>query len=155
MDYFNQKCNRISPNMGPENYKSYTMRAPFETHWRMATCEEYECIDFLNGFAITVDTATELGKKQHYYLTHDNERSYSLQRVTESLFKFIYKPGNPCVKRADHRVPIGRPPLLLVVGGDWRGNPRGTPTVRHTRVEDWVDDFATHQEGLATLLRRG
>jgi hypothetical protein len=102
-----------------------------------------------------VDTGTELGQKQFYYLTHDTDRKYSMQRVDQTLFKFLYGPGNPCFRRGDHRVPIGRPPFYLVAEGDWRGNPRGTPAFRHRRVEDWVDEFANHQNSIAAAIKRG
>lgn len=149
------KPNRIPPNMGPESYKSYSMRAPLATHWRLGTCEEYECEGFLHGFATTVDTSTELGQKQYDFITHDKERSPVMQRVADTLFKFVFPPGTPCFKRSEHRVPIGRPPLLLVLGGDWRGNPRQIPTIKHSRIEDWVDDFAIHQGNLAQAIQRG
>lgn len=147
--------NRIPPKMGPENYKSYTIRAPLATHWRRGKCEEFGCNDFLYGFVTTVDISTELGQKQFDFITHDRERSPSMQRVSETLYKFTFQPGTPCFNRSEHRVPVGRPPLLLVMGGDWRGNPRRVPTVRHQRVEDWVEDFSIHQDKIAAAVQRG
>lgn len=146
--------NRIEPVAGPEHYKSYSVRAPVKTHWRSATCEEYECDAFLRGFITTVALTSDLGQKQYHYLTHDKTRAYSMQRVGADIVKFIYGPGNRCFKSDDHRVPIGKPPRLLVVGGDWRGNPRKEFIV-HSRVDDWVDDCREHQEKMATILRRG
>lgn len=152
MQRFNH--NNIIPAAGPEHYKSYSMRSPIKTHWRQATCEEYECEAFLVGFITTVDLNTELGQRQYDYLIHDRERSYSMQRVSMTMVKFIYGPGNRCFSSGDHRVPVGRPPRLLVVGGDWRGNPRREVRV-HTRVEDWVDDSRNHQDKIARLIQRG
>lgn len=152
--------NRLPPNMGPESYKSYTIRAPISTHWRRATCDDYECDFFLHGGVTTVDVSTELGKKQYHFLSHDKTRRWHTQRAGETLYRFVYGPGNNCFSNTDedprrHIVPIGRPPLVLVSGGDWRGNPLGTPTVRHRSVEDWVDDFANHQDRLKTAIERG
>jgi hypothetical protein len=151
---------RIRPAMEPEYYKTYTMDLPLRTHWRFATCEEYECDDFVNGFVATIDTSTELGRKQYHFLTHDRTRRHSIQRVTETLFKFVYGPGNRCFRNVEgddrrHKLPNGRPPFYLVAGGDWRGNPRGTPTMIHRRPEDWADDFANHQDKLSEVFRRG
>lgn len=144
--------NNIRPLGGPQHYKSYSMRAPIRTHWRLATCAEYECEGYVHGFVTTVDLTSDLGQKQYYYLTHDKERSYSMQRVTRDLVKFVYGPGNRCFNL--HRMPVGRPPRLLVVGGDWRGNPRRERTV-HTNVDDWVDDARNHQDKIATIIQRG
>jgi hypothetical protein len=150
--------NRLAPDAGPEHFKSYSARSPLGTHWRPATCEEFECDSFMCGFVLTIDLSTELGQKQWHYVTKvDKERSYSIQRPSESIVKVIYGPGNPCFEpyRSNHRVPIGRPPFYLVAEGDWRGNPRRLPPYRHRRVEDFVDDFANHQDKISTALQRG
>jgi hypothetical protein len=147
--------NRMVSKAGPEHFKTYSQTAPLSTHWKRGTCEEVGCDDLRNGFVTTVNTDSELGRKQFYYLTHDKDRSYSMQRVGPTLFKFVYKPGNPCMRRASHRVPIGRPSFYLVAEGDWRGNPRRTPPMRHRRAEDWVEDFALHQRTIADAIQRG
>jgi len=146
--------NRPTPVGGAQHYKSYTMKAPRSTHWRPANCEEYECAPFMNGFVTTVDLTSDLGQKQYHYLTHDKSRSYSMQRVSMEIVKFVYGPGNRCFRSDEHRVPVGRPPKLLVVGGDWRGNPRREMRI-HSRVEDWVDDSREHQDKIARLVQRG
>lgn len=146
--------NNIRLAAGPQNYKSYSMRAPFRTHWRLASCEEYECEAYFKGFVTTVDLNTELGQRQYEYLSHDRERSFHMQRLSMSLVKFVYGPGNRCFSSHEHRVPIGRPPRLLVVGGDWRGNPRRERRV-HSNVDDWVDDARNHQDKIATIVQRG
>jgi hypothetical protein len=146
---------RLAPDLGPEHFKTFTMSAPFKTHWRLATCEEYECDGVVNGFVTTVDMSTDLGQRQYHYLTHDEDRSPVIQRVGPKTFKFMYRPGTPCFQRGDHRVPIGRPPFYLVSDGDWRGNPRRTQALRHRRAEDWIDQFANHQDEIATTVKRG
>jgi hypothetical protein len=150
------RLNRIMPVAGPEYYKSYTLSAPVTTHWRPATCEEYECDDFLYGFVLTVDENTELGQQQAYYVRHDRTRRCTEQQVGQGITKFVYPPGNQCFepKRSSHRLPIGRPPNYLVATGDWRGNPIGW-SARFRRPADWVDDFANHQIKIAELHQRG
>ncbi len=151
MQRFNHSS--IKPLAGPQNYKSYTMRAPLRTHWRPASCEEVDCAAYINGFVTTVDLSTDLGQKQYDYLSHDKSRSFHMQRVNMTLVKFVYGPGNRCFNGM-HRTAVGRPPRLLVVGGDWRGNPRGDLRV-HKRLEDWVDDSRNHLDKIATLVQRG
>jgi hypothetical protein len=152
---FHIEPSRIEPLAGAQAYKTYSVRAPLATHWRKATCEEYECDDFIYGFVTTIDANTELGRKQHYFLTHDKTRKASAQNIGDGLWKFVYSPGNKCMKFYEHRVPIGRPPLLLVTGGDWRGNPMHVPTIKHRSIENWVEDCATHQDRLSTAHKRG
>ena len=145
----------MEPMLGPEFYKTYRMVAPLRTHWRPASCSEYECDEYVHGFVLTVDVGTELGQRQAHYVRHDKSRKCSEQKVGETLIKFVYGPGNDCFKYGEHRVPVGRPPFYLVVDGDWRGNPRGTPAYHHRRIDDWVEDFATHQQTLADAQQRG
>jgi hypothetical protein len=146
--------NNIRLIAGPENYKSYMMRAPLRTHWRPASCEEVDCASFLYGFVTTVDLTSDLGQRQYEYLSHDKERSFHMQRVSMEIVKFVYGPGNRCFSSNKHRTAIGRPPRLLVVGGDWRGNPRREKRV-HANVDDWVDDARNHQDRIATIIQRG
>ena len=138
----------------PELYNSYVVATPPRTHWRQATCEEYECAGYLYGFVTTIDLSTELGQRQYHFITHDKKRSYSEQRVSLDLVKFLFKPGTICMDYQNHKVPIGRPPRLFVVGGDWRGNPRGFYR-RHDRIEHWVEDFGENQEKLLDVYKRG
>jgi len=139
--------------MGPQNYKTYAMTAPLRTHWRPATCEEYECEQYVHGFVTTIDVSSELGREQFNYLTHDKTRHATMQRMNMGTVKFTYPPGSRCFNWGEHRIPIGRPPHLLVVQGDWRA--RTGPTRRHTRVEDWVEDSAGHLGHLAEIVQRG
>jgi hypothetical protein len=146
---------RYAPSAGAEHFKSYVWSAPRQSHWRKATCEEYECDGYLHGFVTTVDLSTELGQKQYHFITHDKTRRWVEQRANEFLVKFYCGPGQRCVSWNEHRVPIGRPPFLLVAGGDFRGNPHRIPTIRHRNYDDWVDDWATHQQKLADRVKRG
>jgi hypothetical protein len=148
---------RIQPRLGPEHFRTYTITAPIATHWRKASCEEYECDEFLNGFVLTIDTTTELGQRQLHYVRHDRSRNGSVQNVGPGVVKVFYPPGTMCWEpiKSTHRVPIGRPPYFLVHGGDWRGDPRGIGRLVHRRPSDWVEDFALNQIAIADTVRKG
>jgi hypothetical protein len=139
----------IMPKAGPESYKSYSWRQPLNTHFRKVTCEEARCKQFTRGWVTMVDTATELGQRQYHYLTHDTSRKYTLDQIG-TMASFTYPPGQqPFAGPAhEHRKPIGYDPIMLVHGGDFRGNPRRTPPVV-MKAADFVDDFATHLDRLA------
>lgn len=146
---------RIEPAMPAHAYKTYGMSMPLRSHWRPATCEEVDCDDYRYGWVSTFDGATELGQRQIHYCEHDRSRTFSIQRPSLTLVKFVYPPGQRCFRAGDHRVPLERPARFYVSGGDWRGNPRGTPVRVHRTVEDWCEDFAEHQDRLATAIERG
>jgi|SRR5580698_9161685 hypothetical protein len=142
--------NRIQPGLPPQSYKSYEMRYPLRTHWRKATCEEVECDHWVMGWDTLIDTSTDLGQRQYDYCHGDRSRSFTEKREGLTIVRFHYGPGNQPFPgpRHDHRVKVERPPLFVVSGGDWRGNPRGTDPVLHRNGENWADDFATHQDAL-------
>jgi hypothetical protein len=147
--------NRIPPQGRPEFYKTYSWNRPLSTHWRQATCEEVRCDDFVNGFLLTIDISTKLGAKQYHYLTHDRERSYTIDEVGLYIRNFIYPPGTRgfAGDKHDHRLPVGREPLLSVRAGDWRKYL--APAYRHAYIDDWVEDFAENQNRIVEIQKRG
>lgn len=147
------RVSRILPAMPVQAYKTYGMSMPLPTHWRPATCEEVDCEAYRYGWVSTFDLSTDLGQKQYDYCRQDKTRSCSMQRASLTLVKFVYPPGNRCFRAGDHRLPMERPAVFTVRGGDWRGV---TTSARvHKRAEDWIEDFAEHQDRLATQLERG
>lgn len=175
---------RVTPRLPPQSVKTYQVTAPVSTHWRPATCAEVDCAAWRHGWRTVVDERTDLGERQAAYIRSTcvpdalaaspagrGRRRYVEHRdahqvqdgtgppagVVAGLTVFEFPAGQVCFASGNeaHRVPLERQPLYLVRGGDWRGNPRGTPGRQHARPEDWVDDFATHQQQLDDTLRRG
>lgn len=143
---------RLAPALGPEHYSTYGILRPTQTHSRAASCAEVECDAYRLGWATPVDESTDLGQRQAGWIRHHAGRRY-VERRDGALTRFEFHPEQPCF--AEHRVPLDRPSLFLVKGGDWRGNPRRIPVRRHASGRDWVDDFGEHQDRLAELHRRG
>jgi hypothetical protein len=142
---------RIVPRIGPEHYKSYSMRAPLSTHWKRGTCAEYECDAHLFGWTTVVDISTDLGRKRAHFIIHDKTRRCTVERDAD-IVRFHFEPGQTCFDQDNHRVGVGREPIVLVQEGDWRGNPRKTPPRIFNSVEDWRNDFAEHQDKLARAI---
>jgi hypothetical protein len=148
-------ANRIVPKAGPEHYKSYSWRRPLgmDGFWRRVTCEEYRCKAFRRGWQTVVDISTELGQRQYHYLSHDKSRKWAMEKTGDCLVTFSYPPGQEFFDGSPahrHVRPANiRPPLLLVSGGDWRGNPRQVRTVVHRSADDWLDDFSSNLDRLA------
>ena len=143
--------NRVTPALPAASMKTYQVAAPLATHWRPATCAEVGCPNYLNGWLTRVPFGSELaeearGLRGRYHFVETREEGDAV---------FTFPPGQACFRASAHQVPLERDPVFLVRGGDWRGNPRGTPARAHRRPEDWVDDFATHQQDLADRIERG
>jgi hypothetical protein len=146
---------RIEPKLPAGAMKTYAIIAPRSTHFRPATCAEVDCPHYLNGWRTTVDMSTELGQRQAYHIAHDAGRSYQVEKVSATLVAFTFPAGQRCFRSADHQVRVGKPEIYVVREGDWRGNPRRAEPRVHKRPADWVDDFANHQDRLATRHAQG
>lgn len=139
--------------LGPEYYKSYKITAPKRTHWRDATCEEVACERYVKGFYLEIDESSPLGQFQAEYIREDRTRSYIEEPAECGLTRFTFPPGNNCFGER-HMKRIERPENFIVMEGDARGNPRGNPPM-FLRSDQWVDDFACHQDMLSTVQKRG
>ncbi|WP_432019915.1 hypothetical protein [Streptomyces sp. 1222.5] len=147
--------NRINPAMPAEAYKTYAIVAPKSTHWVDATCAQVDCAHHLNGWQSVIDETTELGQRQAHYIRKQSGRRFSEERRDGGLTAFTFDAGQECFNSAKHQRRLDRPELYVVRDGDFRGNPRGTATRQHANAADWVDDFATHQQGIADEIAKG
>lgn len=154
---------RQQPLAGPEAYKTYSMQAPLETHWRVATCTEVACPGEEFGWTTLCLEADDLGQRQAHYIRTLSGRQFTENRREDGMTEFNFPPGQRCFSTvirggrtvAGHSMRIDRPELFIVRDGDFRGNPFDTTPIVHTRPEDWVDDFANHQIKLAEAAQRG
>lgn len=145
--------NRIMPGLPAQAYKTYQIVAPPVSHWRPATCQEAGCGAYERGWQTRIDETTELGARQAHYIRKVAGRRFTVDRSVEGLTVFTFEAGQVCFQR--HQVPLEREPFYFVRGGDFRGNPAGVQPFQHRRGEDWVDDFATHQDRIARQIERG
>jgi hypothetical protein len=145
---------RIDPAGTPEQYKTYQIRAPRDTHYREATCAEVNCEAYLTGWSSLIDTATELGQWQAHYIRFESGRGFTEHHAVYggTLIEFAFEPGQKCF--AEHKVRLEKPSIFLVRDGDFRGNPTRKQRI-HTSAESWIDDFATHQARLADQVEKG
>jgi hypothetical protein len=151
---FRRTLNRLAPPLPAGSMKTYQISAPRATHWRPATCAEVDCAAHVHGWRTVVDESTELGQRQAHHVRKVAGRAYTEHRDEAGLTVFTFEAGQRCFAADSHRLPVGRPEIYVVRGGDWRGNPRGDVR-KHARPADWVDDFAEHQQQLADRLAQG
>jgi hypothetical protein len=134
--------------VGPAHaYKSYQILSPLSTHFRDGTCEEAGCLAQRHGWRTVVDESTDLGKRQAHYIRSLSGRTFTEERGPVTTFTF--EAGQRCF--ATHKVPLERPELYVVRGGDWRGNPTGE-IYQHQRAADWVEDFGEHLDRIARVI---
>lgn len=141
----------LEPLLPPHAKKTYLIKAPKATHWRKASCIEVGCEGQEHGWVSLIDERTELGQRQAHYIRKLSGRRFR-EETENGLTSFTFEPGQTCF--TEHEVPLGKPELYLVRGGDSR-RWTGMDDRVHTRAEDWVDDFATHQQKIADAIKEG
>ena len=139
--------NRIAPQLPVGAVKTYQAVA-LSDETVVAACRSVGCQAYLHGWDTLVDESTDLGRRQATYIRDESGRSFKELRSEADLTVFRFDAYQRCF--ADHHT---RPVRYLVRGGDWRAD---TGLIQeHDRPEDWVEDFADHQDRLAERISRG
>lgn len=150
--------NRPIKPVGPvQAYKTYSLSAPIETHRRRATCREIDCPQWIEGWETPVipgSTDEALLRRMCDGLIDGVRRYFTeLPIRSDGMLRLHFAAGQPCLAASTHTVTLEREPLYVVRGGDWRSS---TGLIRrHTRGNDWVEDFAEHQIYVAGWQERG
>lgn len=148
-----QSVFRPEPALPARLMKTYELTAPPATHRRPATCTEVDCPQHTNGWVSTFDPSTSQGQAQLRYVRLHSGRSFTDTTAPGApLVELTFPAGQRCFQA--HTVSLEREPFVVVRDGDWRGNPTRRER-RHVHLADWVDDFATHQQGVADAREKG
>lgn len=142
--------NRIQPNGPVQAYRTFQILAPASTHRRKATCKEVDCPQYLNGWRVRVESLD--GPMLHVART--SGRKFTELHVAEGENWLVFEAGQPCFRAGQHSVPLDKQELFIARDGDYRGNPTGNVR-RHTRPEDWTEEFSEHQDKLTRLIQNG
>lgn len=142
--------NRPLPRMAPGAYKTYGLINPVGTHTVKVDCETYGCQNQRDGFLVPAMEGTPQGDAIAHAVRSQKQRGFTEVKQPDGSTHFIFEPGTECF--AEHRMPIGRPPLYVVKDGDWRESHNKR---EHKRPEDWVEDFALNQQAVADAVQRG
>lgn len=147
--------NRIAPALPVQAYKTYAVLQPEQTHTRPATCAEAGCEHHENGWTSTFLAGSDDLDFVRRVCRGDvdgHRRRYVEVQLPDGFVQLVFEAGQACFRASTHRVSLERPPVCLVRGGDWRGDPTGARPFVHTTPESWVEDFSTHQAQLAEHL---
>lgn len=142
---------RIPPALPVSAYQTYQISAPVATHHRIATCAEVDCPRLRQGWETVLDERTADGARRAHYIRKLSSKTFRERPDPSGLTVFTFSAGQDCFAR--HHIQLEREPIYVVRGGDWRAH-LGQRRV-HTRPEHWVEDFATNQDKISALVRKG
>jgi len=146
-----------NPRLGPARLRTFAILAPTATHWRPASCAEAGCDRYRNGYEIRIDASSPdpLTVARLVYLRSRKHgvrmEEYRAERSDWVVFRV--PPGERVFgHEGQHRIRVDRPELFAVhdpAAGTYlhRGRANG--------ADDWQDQFANHQDQLATRVSQG
>jgi len=142
--------NRIMPKLPVQAMTTYQVSMPMATHFRPATCQEVHCPHHEMGWRTVVDEDSDLGRKQAHYIRRLSERHFTEETTEVGLTAFTFPAGQRCFRQ--HNLPLDREEFFSKFQGDWRGQ---VGRLIRLRPDDWLYDFADHQDQLAREIERG
>ena len=155
---------RVQPLMPVTAYKTYAVDSPLATHFRLATCEEVDCPNFLNGWGVAItpdlqgqgfdDIIRHSGKQYTHLTVAEAEARFPGTSFAGAAYVYAFAAHQPCFYQGTQRhvLPVGRPDIFSVRGGDHRAT---TSERRVMRPQDWQESFTEHQDNLATKFQQG
>lgn len=141
---------RIEPVADPRFYQTYQVAAPIQTHWTAATCEQVDCEQWRQGWAVHL----ELLDARDQHLVRTSGRKYIEQQLGPAQTWLLFEPGQPCFRAGTHVRRLDREELFVMRSGDHRGDPTGRGPIQLSS-QSWVDDFGEHQETISSLIEEG
>lgn len=145
-----QRMNRIQPNGRVQDYKTYQIVSPLNTHWESATCKEVDCPDYLKGWKLRVEGIPP----EMLHAARTCGRRFTELDVTENEHWLIFEAGQPCFRAHEHRRLLDKQEIFVVRDGDFRGNPTGNVR-KHTRPEFWVEEMSENLDDIRNAQERG
>jgi hypothetical protein len=142
--------NRIAPQGRVQDYKTYQIVSPLSTHWEPATCQQTGCPEFVNGWRVRVEGLPP----DMIHAAKNSGRKFTELEVAANEHWLVFDAGQPCFRATEHRRLLDKQEIFIARDGDHRGNPTGNVR-RHSRPEDWQEDFAEHQDRLAQMVQQG
>lgn len=139
---------RIPARLPTQNYQTFQVASPLETHTRPVSCKDADCEQYQNGWRLRVEGLPP----DLLHMAKNSGRRYTVERISETETWLIYPAGQSCFK-SPHRIDIGRPEFYLFGQGDWRSYNPGT--AKRVSTEEWLDRFKTNQDALETVLKGG
>lgn len=142
--------NRVPVKLEAASMTTYALEMPFKTHSRPISCAQALCQKRENGWKMGYDL-TKPEAVAAANLIAGMGKKYTHEIIGTNVI-FTFEAGQDCFE--GHSVSLEREPFYIKRNGDWRGNPRNE-LMQHDNGENWVDDFANHQDKLATRLEQG
>lgn len=142
----------------PLDYVTYELLQPVGTHRRAATCEEAGCRPHHDGWSTSLipgstDEALILATCRGE-VDGIRRPQPTPTRTPEGFNRYVVPAGTPCFKARTHTVLLDRPAFGIRRDGNKLGV-GSDQLYQHSNLDEWVEDFGDHQQGLADEAAKG
>lgn len=142
-----QRVNYPQRLASPGAYQTYSGEVLRDDRYRPESCVGYQCDAYVSGWRTAVDESTDLGARQAHYIRTESRRAF-VETRDRALTVFTFEAGQTCFA-SPHWIPQE---VFTLHRGDWR---RSELLRTFDRPDQWVDDFAEHQQRIADRIKRG
>lgn len=140
---------RLPPAMPVGAYKTYNIGTPISTHWAPTTCEQIDCEQWREGWAVQIQGLDE----EDLHAMRTSGRHHRVFEVSATETWWVFEPGQPCFAAATHMRRLEKPELFTTRSGDFRGDPTGRG-LQPLSAQSWVDDCGENQVNLAEWIEK-
>ena len=139
----------LPSNRSPRPHtQRFAILQPFATHYGPVSCRDYECEQFLGGFALVLPQGDDLARMRHWLKSGFPDGIKRMARETPregGLTELRFEPGTPCLKATQHRWHV-RPPLFAHERNETR---------RHLKFDEFTDLMNEESYKLAHEREKG
>lgn len=144
----NRPLVRWQPKMETHKYRTFSMQAPLDTHYRPATCREVDCAAYQNGWSFDKSV---LSPANYYKVTHAGKR-YREVNLGPGMTYLVFEAGQFCFDK--HSIRLPRPEIYLVGRGDWRSfQPHHAKQIK--RADEFAERMVESQLILQEEIKKG
>jgi len=137
--------------MAPQNYLTFAIRQPMQTHYRLATCAEVECGAYLGGWQLRVESLTP----ELLHVARNSGKRFKELEVTEGEHYIVYEPGQPCFNAMKHRISLERPAFFYAGRGHWSRMFSTRTAQQFKKPEHWAEGMAAHLDRIRIEIQKG
>ena len=129
--------------------QTFRVAMPVSTHWDAASCEDVDCLAYLNGWSLIMPVAEAADA---IATVKASGRAYSFRMVDrqtdDGMVEYRFAAGQPCFAASRHIAQTDRPALYI------HGN-RETQQSRVVQTNEWHERFVETLDGLHEIDERG
>tara|TARA_R100000808_G_C2124537_1_gene135030 strand:+ start:229 stop:621 length:393 start_codon:yes stop_codon:yes gene_type:complete len=118
-------------SLGAARQTTYRAIKPIATHFRQATCQEVNCLNYTRGWK----TILPVNHEGINWIRQSNYRYNEVTDLDNNMVEFIFEAGQNCFKQSKHVISLDKPAIFAIQ--DANG-------LKKQEANEWIDKFDNH-----------